>query len=42
MLQTILHMLGLCPDHFNHINLLDMPWQDILNFFNQVKAYFRK
>jgi len=33
----ILHMIGLCPDHFSHFNLFDMPWQDILNFIFNTK-----
>jgi hypothetical protein len=42
MWQLITHAIGFCPDHFNHINMIDAPWQEILNFFNQFKSIFRK
>jgi hypothetical protein len=42
MIEPILHFLGFCPDHFNHINMIDAPWQEILNVFNQFKSIFRK
>jgi hypothetical protein len=42
MIQSILHIIGICPDHFNHVNLFDIPYQEILNFINQVKLPLRK
>lgn len=42
MMEAILHMIGLCPDHFNHLNMVDAPWQELLNIFNQFKSIFRK
>jgi len=42
MFEAFLHLIGLCPDHFNHINFLDAPWQDLLMIFNQIKSIFRK
>jgi len=24
MLESLLHILGICPDHFTHVNLLDL------------------
>jgi hypothetical protein len=42
MIESLLHFFGFCPDHFSHVNMIDAPWQDILNFFNQIKSIFRK
>lgn len=24
MIESLLHLVGLCPDHFNHINVIDI------------------
>ena len=31
MIQQLLHLIGLCPDHFTHANILDAPLQDLYN-----------
>ena len=23
-MEQLLHLIGMCPDHFNHINIMDM------------------
>jgi len=42
MFETFLHFIGFCPDHFSHLNILDVPWQDLINFFNSFKSFLKK
>ena len=37
MIQQLLHLIGLCPDHMTHLNILDVPYQEFLNFLNSIK-----
>jgi hypothetical protein len=42
MLDSILHIFGMCPDHLTHINFLDAPYQELLNFINYIKSVYKK
>jgi hypothetical protein len=39
-MDTILHMLGICSDHNNHINILSA-LAEIQHTFIYIKNYFR-
>lgn len=36
MIETLMHMVGLCPDHFSHLNLLDMLRENIVVLFSGI------
>jgi len=40
-METILHALGLCPDHLNHISLYDL-WNQIPNLYQVLISYLKK
>ena len=42
MVDFIFHILGICPDHFNHFNMIDLPLQDLTHLFNHLKNLFKK
>lgn len=43
-MNEILHFLGVCPDHYNHINIMDilggLMGIELSYFINFVKIYF--
>lgn len=42
MIESLLHLIGICPDHIAHFDLIDFTTYNWINVVDMINLYYKK